>query len=120
MKKLSDYKGEQAIELWAELIEPLTAVLADKEVAASFQSNKSVLSIAKTVLKLHPKEISDILLTIDDTPLNGLNVVIRFVDLLNELQTNDDVKSFFGFAGQEKEQSKSFGSATENTEDAEN
>ena len=31
MKTLSDYKDEEAIELWADLIDPLTAIFSDKE-----------------------------------------------------------------------------------------
>lgn len=99
MKKLSDYKGEDAIELWADLVEPLAVILSDEEVSKAFQ-NKSILEIAKQILKTHAKESSEILLRIDPSELNGLNVIVRFVDLLNELESNEDVKGFFGFAEQ--------------------
>ena len=40
MKKLSDYKGDEAIELWADLLEPMTEILGDKDIAKILQDNK--------------------------------------------------------------------------------
>ena len=31
MKRLSDYQGEEAIELWADLLDPISDILTDKE-----------------------------------------------------------------------------------------
>lgn len=119
MKKLSDYKGDEAIELWADLLEPLTVILGDKKVQNVIQSGQPKLLIAKEILKSHKKEATDILLLIDPEPINGLNIILRLVALLTDIGQNDEIKSFFGYAEQVKTDSESGGSVTENTEDAE-
>ena len=47
MKKLSDYQGEEALELWADLIEPMSEILVDPEMKKVFESKKS--NFAKTI-----------------------------------------------------------------------
>ena len=55
------------------------------------------------------------MLRIDETPVDGLNIVLRLVEVINEIGENDDVKSFFGFAEQEEMEDASSGSPTVNT-----
>ena len=42
MKKLSDYKGDDAIELWADLLDPLTVIFTDHDFRQAVQNNKSL------------------------------------------------------------------------------
>lgn len=114
MKRLSDYTGEDAIELWGDILGSLMKIFSDKNIAILLQSGKPKLVIVSEMLKAHTAEISEILLRIDDTPLNGLNVAVRMVELLNEIEKSEELKGFFGFAEQKTEQISS-GSATENT-----
>lgn len=116
MKKLSDYEGEEAIELWADLLEPLNAIIGDKRVENVIRSGKSRMIIAKEILKAHPEEAKEILLRIDPTPIDGLNIILRLVALLADIGKNDEIKSFFGFAEQGQTDSESVGSPTESTE----
>lgn len=120
MKRLSDYQGDKAIELWGELLDPLSDILTDKEVSLASRAGKPPIEIAKIILKKHSTAAEQMLLTIDPTPLDGLNIILRLVNLLAELGQNDEVKAFFGYAAQERVENVSSGSATENTEEAEN
>lgn len=120
MKKFSDYKGDEAIELWADLIEPITKIVADKDIATIYNSGKPKVIIAKEILKKHKEEATEILLRIDPTPLTGLNVVIRLIDILVEIESADELKGFFGSAGQAKTVNESSGSVMVNTEVEEN
>lgn len=120
MKKLSDYKGEAAIELWCDLLDPLTEIFTDKKLSNVFYSGGSPIEIAKTILKKHSKAAEKILLRIDDTPINGLNLVVRLVEVITEIGKNEELKSFFGYAEQASDSSESSGSVTENTEADEN
>lgn len=95
MKKLSDYKGEEAIELWGDLLEPIVTITSDDEVAKAFRSTRTIAEKAKVILKTHKKEACDILTRIDPTPIDGLNIVIRLVELLMEIEKNPDLKDFF-------------------------
>ena len=117
MKRLSDYKGEEAIELWGDLLDPLTKILADKEIASTIKSGKPKILIAKTILVNHAKEATEILLRIDPSPIDGLNIVLRLVSIISEIGESDELKTFFGFAEQANKESS--GSVTENTEEEE-
>ena len=114
MKKLTDYVGDEAIELWADLLEPLTTILGDKKVVEVIQSGKPKMLIAKEILKEHSDEAKEILLRIDDTPINGLNIVVRLVAVLADIGQSEEIKSFFGYAEQAKTGNGSSGSPTEN------
>ena len=118
MKRLSDYKGEEAIELWGDLIGPIATIIADKEVLSVAKSGRPKLFLVKEILKNHSKEAVEILERIDgEAPVDGLNVVSRLVSLLVDVGDNAD---FFEFAGQEMMANESSGSATENTVAEEN
>jgi len=117
MKKFSDYKGEDAIELWADLIEPLNVILNNENVRKVIASGESKMSIAKVVLKECKKEAVEILLRIDPEPIDGLNIIMRLIAVLADIGSNDEIKSFFGFAEAVETENESSGSATENTED---
>lgn len=114
MKALSDYKGEEAIELWADILEPLTEILGDEEIRKVVQSKKPKMIIAKEILKLHKKEAEEILLRIDPTPIDGLNIVLRLVSVLTDVGKNEEIKGFFGLPEQEQTAKESSGSVMEN------
>lgn len=116
MKKLSDHKGEEAITMWVDLLEPMAAIINDEQVKKAVTSGQNPVMIAKEILGSHKAEATEILLRIDDTELNGLNILIRLADILQELGESEDLKRFFGFAGQAMMGNESSGSATENTE----
>lgn len=118
MRSLSDYQGEEAIELWADLLEPMTAILGDSQIAESVQSGKAYMLIAKDILSLHKKEAVEIMLRIDPEPITGLNILLRLAALVKDIGQNEEVKSFFGYAAQTEGESS--GSPTENTEGAGN
>lgn len=120
MKKLSDYKGDEAIELWADLLDPLTAIFTDQEIRKIVTSGKPKIEIAKSLLKNYKTEVVEILIRIDPLPIDGLNIIVRLIDLLSEIGSDERIKSFFGYAEQVKTENESIGSVTENTEVAEN
>lgn len=120
MKRLSDYQGEDAIILWGELLTPVSQVLSDKEVAGLIRNRagKTMLQLATEIIRLHAKEVTEIFQIVDpDEPVNGLTVVLRLANILSEIGTNPELKSFFGFAEQASMASESTGSATAIMED---
>lgn len=119
MKKLSDYKGDEAIELWADMLMPITRIITDKKIQKVYKT-KSRMEVAAEILKLHAKDTTDILLRIDPTPLNGLNTIVRIVELIVDFEKADELKSFFGSAGQAQTASESSGLHTANIEAGEN
>lgn len=120
MKKLSDYKGDEAIELWADLLEPLTEILGDQKIQNVINSGEPKLIIAKEILKAHKKEATEILLRVDPEPINGLNIIVRLIAVFADIGEDEEIKAFFGYAEQEQMENESGGSVTENTEVEEN
>ena len=116
MKTLSDYKGEEAIELWADLLDPLSAILGDKEFTSGLKG-KAPLMMAKEILKKYKNEAVEILTRIDPEPIDGMNILLRLVSLLADIGRNKEIMVFFGSAVQEISGSESSGSAMVNTED---
>lgn len=115
MKKLSDYKGDEAIDLWADLLEPMSNILSDDDVRKVIASKASKMMIAKEILKSHKKEAVEIMLRIDPAPIDGLNIILRLISILSDIGHNDEIKSFFGYAEQEKEEKKPSISVMEST-----
>ena len=113
MKKLTDYKNEDAIELWADLIGPMARILGDEK-TKHLVNTKSPLEIAKGILENHKAEAVEIMLRIDDTPIDGLNIITRLAGIVLEIMNSEELRGFFGSAGQEQTESASFGSATAN------
>lgn len=119
MKRLSDYKNEDAIELWANMLDPILNIFQDDEVRKGVYGAKSALEKAQTILRLHKTDAANLLLTIDPTPITGLNIITRLIDILTEIENSEEFGSFFGSQQQGMTESVSSGSATENTEGVE-
>ncbi len=119
MKKFSDYEGNEAIELWADLLEPLSRIVMDDRVIDAYRSKKPVVVAAKEILKEHSEDATAILLRIDPTPLNGLNILTRLIAIISELTESEEFRDFFASAEQVKMELESSGSATENIQDTE-
>lgn len=115
MKKLSDYKGEEAIELWADLLDPIVEIVGDPDIANMLRAKKPHLIVAKEVIKHYRKQAVQILERVDPTPVNGLNVLFRVVDVMKEIGEDPTYMHFFeSVAGNEGE--KPSGSAMASTE----
>lgn len=95
MKKISDYKDEEALELWADIMESAAVIVADPELKEMIDAKKPKLMIAHFILKNHKAEASEILLRIDSTPLNGLNFLTRILSVLSELGDSEELSDFF-------------------------
>lgn len=116
MKKLSDYKGEEAIELWANILDPAVEIVGDKKINAMIRAKFPVIVVAREAIKLHPKEVCNLLLAIDPTPIDGINILTRLLSVVNEIGQDENIKSFFGSSAENTEENAS-GSAMESTEE---
>lgn len=113
MKTLSDYKGEDALTLWADLIGPMARILGDEKTKKAFSTGNAII-ISKCMLEDHKKEACEIMLRVDPTPIDGLNIVSRLLGIILEILNREDMRGFFVSAGQEQTENVSFGSAMEN------
>lgn len=112
--KLSDYKDEQALDLLAELIEPLSEILSDKEVRKAAEEGKKAKTVS-VAIKNHKKEVMCVLAALDGVPVeefhcNVLTLPVKLIEMLND----PDISQLFISAGQTEAKKRS-GSLTENT-----
>lgn len=87
--KLSDIKGEAAIDALADLMEPAAAIFADENIQRSISSGESKLLLAKKLLKLHKKEVIKILAILDgEDPATFeptlLSLPVKLLEILND------------------------------------
>lgn len=116
--KISDYKREKGIELWAEIIEPATEIFSDAELREAVGKNANRLSLVKLILKNHPKEIIEIMARLDGAdPETYEPNMFRLPAMLLEIFNDEDFTDLFQSQGQMMGSPNS-GSATENTEEA--
>ena len=59
--KLSEIKGEAALDLFVEIIDPLTEISKDKDIWAKFKENATMMELAKHVLTHHKDAALDII-----------------------------------------------------------
>lgn len=98
--KLSDYKGEEALEVLANLIEPAAEIMADKEVAeaAKTKSKAKAISVA---IKNHKKSVIEILAALEKADPNTYEVSLLTLPIkLAEILSDKELMSLFTFQGQ--------------------
>lgn len=119
MRKLSDYKDEQALDLLAEVFEPAIAIMSDDEFLTAFDKNR--LQAVKIAIKNHKNEVMQILAAMEGVPVEEYHcsifvLPIRLGEIIIQIMNNPDLMAFFTPQG-EKKSKTSFGSATANTEE---
>lgn len=113
MRKLSEIKGEDALDVLADVLEQFVGIAQDEELVGLVRSNASKLKIVEYLLRNHKKEVIRILAVLDGknaeefTP-NIIQVPVMLISLLND----PDLAMLFTSA----ETAASSGSATETTE----
>lgn len=129
MRMLSDLKGEEALDVLADIIEPMALVFADEEIQKLQKMQKEGKKIPpieyiKPALKNHKEEVLTILARIENIPVDEYRDSVNFLTLpLQILSVVNDpiVKSLFHSQSQTDITSlASSGSAIANTEAGEN
>ena len=113
--KLSEYQGEAALDILADLIEPAGEIMSDKEIGEVFKENRfKAIGLA---IKNHKKAVMQILATMDGVPVdeykcNVFSLPVKILELLND----PEMIQLFQYQGQTGDANSS-GSASENTEE---
>ena len=113
--KLSEYQGEAALDILADLIEPAGEIMSDKQIGDVFKENKfKAIGLA---IKNHKKAVMQIMATMDGVSVeeykcNVFSLPVKILELLNDTA----LVQLFTYQGQTGD-AKSSGSASENIED---
>lgn len=117
--KLSDYQGEDALDLLADILEPMTDIAADEKLKAVINKSRNKLEVVYFLLKNHKKEILAILARIEGVAVEDYKcTVFTLPKAILEFINDESAAELFCSQGQMKELLNS-GSATENTEGTE-
>jgi hypothetical protein len=92
--KLSDYKNEDAIEVIADIIEPLSVIFTDEEI----KNEKNRMKAIAKALKKYKKEVIQILARIDGVSVNeyecnALTLPIKVLEVMNDKEVQDFLES---------------------------
>ena len=118
MKKISELKGEEGLDVLADILEPASEIMTDKEFIALWRQDKYMKAISKAI-KNHKKAVLEVLAVMDgEDPATYqppfVSIPIKLIEILND----PDVNTVFSAQGQMQDESAS-GSATVNTEETE-
>lgn len=113
--KLREIKNEQAIELLADMFDPIMEIASDDKVVSAARSENKIL-LAKIILKEHAKAVFELMALTEGVPVeeyecNVMTLPAKLVELFNQ----PEFEVLFQSQGQKTEE-PFFGSAMENTE----
>lgn len=116
--KLSEYKNEDALDLLADILDPISDIFMDVEFREQIK-NANKMQIVQYLLKNHKKPILQIMARLDNIPveeyeMNLLSLPKKLLEIVNDKELID----FFRSQGQMMANETS-GSATVSTEETE-
>lgn len=121
--RLSEIKGTDAIDVIADIIDPVTVILADKEIQEAIETKKPYLLIAKTILKNQKEAILEVLAVLHkENPKEFkpslIELPIMLVQLVQDVMNNKELVDLFQLQGVKTASVSSF-PAMQNTEGTE-
>lgn len=111
--KLSEIKGEEALDVLADIMEPAAIIMADERVQETVQSEPQIVAAAK-ILRWHKKEILTVLAYLNqEDPETFKPSLLALPRMVLELINDPEVKDLFRSQGLMTEGESSI-SASEN------
>lgn len=119
---INDFKGENAIDFLADVIEPASKIFSNEEIRNALSSEERNLgAVAKRIFKEYKTETLEILARMDgvepkEYDKSPIYIIAQLLSLLNSAMV--DITAVFFSAAQTGE-NPSFGAPTENTQESE-
>ena len=94
--KLSDIKGEQSLDLLADLIDPAGEIFSDEKVKTLFDEKSDKKAIVKYMLKNHKKSIIEILAILNGETVETFEFnIFTLPRMVMEVLSDEELLSFF-------------------------
>lgn len=105
--RLSEITGVDAIDVIAEILEPVATILADEEIRKTIEARKPYLIIAKVILKRQKEAILEVLAILNQTDPREfkpslIELPIMLVQLIQDIMENEELVSLFHLQEQMK------------------
>lgn len=118
--KISDIKGEAALDAFADMIDPAMEIMTDPAISAAYKKPGTTMAqLVGMIVKSHKQSIIKIMAILDgEDPetyadkINILTVPAKLMEIIND----PEMKSLFPLQARQKT-SESFGPATVNTQE---
>lgn len=118
--KLEEFKNEDAIDLVADLIEPMSKIFTDEDLKKAAREKKTRAELVKIALKNNKEAIVEIMARLEGETVEAYQCTpISLLASVLELLKDKELLAFFQTQGQEI-LGRSSGSVTENTEAGKN
>lgn len=112
--KLSEIKGDNALDVLADLIDPVCEILVDKDIETAYNSGDRMRAI-KLGLKKHKRAVTTILALLnEEDPKTYKPALLMLPKMLMDVLNDEELMGLF--SSQTQTEKTSFGDATENTE----
>lgn len=105
MLKLSEIKGDNAIDVIADILDPVAVMLADKEVEKTIKSKVPVIVKAQVILKRQKKAILEILAILNQVDPKEFNpslieLPVMLMSVIQDIEAHPELKILFQSQGQ--------------------
>lgn len=124
MKRISEFKDDEAMDVLAEILEPAVNIASNKEFVKTFRGDKdhkpNRIEAIKIVLKDNREDIVKIMAILNETPVEEFHYnLLTLPSMILQIFNDKELLVFFSTQG-ETDSATSFGSVTEITEDEAN
>lgn len=118
MKKLSEYKDEEALDMLADLIDPVINIFGDEDVANYYRGGVKIKAV-QVAIKKHKEDVINMLAILEGVPREEYHCnLLTLPKILLNIFNDPELASFFD-AQSEKDSETPSGSVMVNTEEKE-
>lgn len=113
--KISDFKGNEAIEILADIMMPISAIVNDDEFKSQIAKREPLMNTVTYILKNHADDVLDMYEPLTKEKREEATPT-KIIKLLVDIANDPDISGLFFSQGQ-TEDATSSGSAMESTEE---
>lgn len=112
MRKISDYRDEDALDLLADIMEPAVEILADETVRKTFETENR-MKLASVAIKNHKESVMQILARLEGVPREEYHCTIFTLPaVVLEVLNDGELLGFFTAQARTMSTAASSGNAT--------
>lgn len=116
MRKISDYRDEDALDLLADIMEPAVEILADETVRKTFETENR-MKLASVAIKNHKESVMQILARLEGVPREEYHCTIFTLPaVVLEVLNDQELLGFFTAQARTMSTAASSGKPTANIE----
>lgn len=124
MKKLSEFKDDEAMDVLAEILDPMVNMMKNKDFVLAIRGDKKKgirpnrVEAIKIAITKNRSDVVNIMAVLNETPVEEFHYnLLTLPQMMVEMFNDKELMDFFEYRS-EKDSETPFGSVTENTEES--